>query len=181
MMMVALLTSICCVGHDLFHTVFTPLIFNKYIPVVPQLWPRIEVWSSALLNVVGIQHLFECLELCSHLLKRPRFHILLNISFGECEMSLDVFPQHIFFCLREGVRISASALPFSDADRHVVPDDCPDLTHVLLCYFLGSNRPALFCHFRDDKPPFHHLCTTSGLLPLRRSRGLTVQDSLIST
>src|SRR5688572_22261135 len=116
MMMVALLTSICSVGHDLFHTVFTRLIFNKCLPVVPQLWPRVEVWSSALLNVVGIQHLLECLELCSHLLKRPRFHILFNISFGEFEMSLDVFPQHILFYLREDVRISTSTLPFYDAD-----------------------------------------------------------------
>src|SRR5688572_19193733 len=180
MMVVALLTSICCVGRDLFHTFFTPLIFNKCIPVVPQLWPRVEVWSFALLDVVGVQHLLECLELSSHLLKRPCFDILLAISFGECEMSLHVFPQHILFCLWKGVRIIASALPFSDADRHVVPDDCPDLTHVLLCYFLGSNQPALFCNFGDDKPPFHHLCTTSGLLPLCRSGGLTVQDSLIS-
>src|SRR5688572_5890982 len=151
MMVVALLTSICNVGRDLFHTFFTPLVFNKCIPVVPQLGPRVEVWSFALLDVVGVQHLLEC----------PRFDILLAIIFGECEMPLHVFPQHILFCLWKGVRIIASALPFSDADRHVVPDDCPDLTNVLLCDFLGSNRPALIYNFGDDKPPFHHLCTTS--------------------
>src|SRR5688572_28108544 len=123
MMMVPLLTRICSVGLDLFHTIFTPLIFNKCLPVVPHLWPHIEIWSSALLNVVGIQHLLECLELCSHILQRPRFHILFNISFGKCEMSLDIFPQYILLCLRECVRISAFALPFSNADRHVVPYD----------------------------------------------------------
>src|SRR5687768_3680754 len=100
-MMVLLLTSICSVGLDLFHTVFAPLVFDKCLPVVPQLWPHIEIWSLALLKVVGIQHLLECLELCGHLLQRPCFHILFNISFMKCEMSPDIFPQHIFLCIRE--------------------------------------------------------------------------------
>jgi hypothetical protein len=47
-------------------------------------------------------------------------------------------PTTYYFCIWERVWISTFALPFPDADGHVVPYDCPDLTHILFATFLGA-------------------------------------------